>query len=333
MNRPLFAPSGYLLYLHLPLCLVLCALFVAGCATPRTASGRLPGSSGGIVDSRAGDKEVDAARVMIEAGEFSGVAPRLLLTMSKYPGTRAALEARYWLAVTYYNIQSYRDAISMFEEYLEAAPDGRYADASRNYIAQLRMEYDEKFPPGTVLDSRVAQLAEAIRANPGDVEAQMQLADALWRRGSYEDAGRIYAGVVRRDTSLRDDPVLRTRFEYMGNGDYILLTPSEIQRRQVEDRPLQIVNVNSFRSGEDLFTRQPRYYVVTGQARNLSESVLYGVQVFVTIYGFGNVVFDTSTVNIGRLNPGEARAFSVRFSNFDNIENVRRHEAVGTFQR
>jgi hypothetical protein len=61
--------------------------------------------------------------------------------------------------------------------------------------------------------------------------------------------------------------------------------------------------------------------------------VLYGVQVFVTIYGFGNVVFDTSTINIGRLNPGETRAFSVRFSNFDNIENVRRHEAVGTFQR
>ena len=313
---------------------LLAGVIVAGCATPRKASSGPYGSNQpNVVDSRQAQKELDTARAMIEAREYSGVVPRLLLTMSKYPRTQAALDARYWLGVTYYNVQSYRDAIGMFEEYLEYAPEGQYAQGSREYIAQLTTEYDEKFPSGAELDGRVSDLAAALQESPGNVDAQLELADALWRRGSYDDAGRIYAAVLRNHADRRGDPLIRSRFEYIGNGDYILLTPSEIQRRQIEDRPLQIANVNSFRSGEDLFTRQPRYYVVTGQARNLSESVLYGVQVFVTIYGFGNVVFDTSTVNIGRLNPGEARAFSVRFSNFDNIENVRRHEAVGSFQR
>ena len=43
--------------------------------------------------------------------------------------------------------------------------------------------------------------------------------------------------------------------------------------------------------------------------------------------------YDTTTVSVGRLNPGEIRAFSVRFSNFDNIENINRYECVASFQR
>lgn len=313
---------------------LLLVLVITGCATPRTmSSGPYASKSSGLVYSRQAQKEVDEARAMIEAQEYSGVVPRLLLTMTKYPGTQASVDARYWLGVTYYNVHSYRDAINMFEEYLETAPDGPHAQASQEFIAQLYTEYDQKFPSSEMLNQRVQELSAVLQASPGDVDAKLELADALWRRGSYDDAGRIYASVLRDHPAHREDPLIRSRFEYMGNGDYILLTPSEIQRRQTEAKPLQIANVNAFRSGEDLFTRRPLYYVVTGQARNLSESVLYGVQVHVTIYGFGNVVYDTSTVNIGRLNPGETRAFSVRFSNFDNIENVRRHEAVGNFQR
>jgi hypothetical protein len=113
----------------------------------------------------------------------------------------------------------------------------------------------------------------------------------------------------------------------------MIVTPSEIERRSIENRPLLITNTNYFRSGEDLITRESRFYVVSGQAHNRSDSILYGVQVHVTIYGFGNVIYDTATVNIGRLHPGEQRAFSIRFSNFDNINNVARYECIGTFDR
>ena len=93
------------------------------------------------------------------------------------------------------------------------------------------------------------------------------------------------------------------------------------------------MNTNAFQSGHDLLTREKLYYVVTGQVVNRGDSVLYGTELVVTIFGFGNVVLDTNTVSFGRMNPGEARAFSVRFSNFPNIDDIRRFEAVPTFQR
>ena len=94
-----------------------------------------------------------------------------------------------------------------------------------------------------------------------------------------------------------------------------------------------MVNTTAFKSGRDLLTRERKFYVVTGQVRNRSDSILYGVQVIVTLYGFGNVVYDTNTVNIGRMNPDEVRAFTVRFSNFPNIDDMNRHEVVPVFQR
>jgi hypothetical protein len=114
---------------------------------------------------------------------------------------------------------------------------------------------------------------------------------------------------------------------------FAVITPAEVQRRAIERQPLSIINTSAFKSGEDLITRTPLYYVVTGMAVNRSDSVLYGVQVLVTIYGFGNVVYDTNTVTLGRLNPGEMRAFSVRFFNFPSIHRIHRYEAVGTFER
>ena len=57
---------------------------------------------------------------------------------------------------------------------------------------------------------------------------------------------------------------------------------------------------------------------------------MYGVQIVVTVYGFGNMVYDTNTIHIGRMNPGEIRAFSSRFSNFDNIEEVQRYECMAS---
>jgi hypothetical protein len=61
--------------------------------------------------------------------------------------------------------------------------------------------------------------------------------------------------------------------------------------------------------------------------------VLYGVEVLITLYGQGNIVYDSRPWHVGRLNPGERRAFSVRFDQFETLENIQRFECVGSFQR
>jgi tetratricopeptide (TPR) repeat protein len=270
---------------------------------------------------------------MIEAEDYGTAIPRLLHLASKYPGSTAAQDARFWLGVAYYRIQGYRDAITMFQEYLELAPNGQYATESAEYAAKLTDEYGKRYKSPQALDSSIGELAAKVQANPSDRNLQMQLADLLWQRGDYNHAGEIYAKLVGADPNFTADPVVAARVEFLGNGTYVLLTPTEIQRRQIAEEPLVVEGPASFKSGPDLLTREPRYYVVTGRVRNRSDSVLYGVEVHVTLYGFGNVVFDTNTSNVGRMNPGEVRAFSIQFSNFPNIDDINRYEIVPAFQR
>lgn len=311
------------------------ALAAFGCAGHHAAEPSpeplLP--KGGALNSTAGQKELGEARRMIEEGNYTVVVPRLLHVITGFPNSRAAVDARYYLGLAYRDIKSYRDAIDMFNDYLRLAPDGKYAEPSKKYVSTLTEEYSRKFWTAEKLDARISVLTGLLKQQPDNLDAQWELADLLWKRGDYDAATRLYVDMIGKHPERANDPIVTGRIERQPSGQYLALTPTEILRREIQRQPIAIVNTSRFRSGKDLLTREAMYFVVTGQAVNRSDSVLYGVQVIVTIYGFGNVVYDTNTVNIGRLNPGETRAFSVRFSNFDDIENVFRYEAVGTFER
>jgi tetratricopeptide (TPR) repeat protein len=297
----------------------------AGCV----ASGNAALSAGGPSARR----DVDDARRLVQAGDAATAIPRLVHVISKYPESRPATEARYWLGVAYHRVRSYREAIELFEEYVALAPEGPHAADARDYIARLREEYDRKFLTPDEIDRRIADVDARLREAPGEPELLAQRAGLLWQRGNYEAAGQAYAALVRADPAWRDDETVRRRVDFHADGTYTVLDPATFLQRQRVANPLRIENTASFESGRDLFTQQRLFYVVTGQAYNQGDSTLYGVRVFVTIYGFGNVVYDSGAVHLGRLNPGERRAFSIRFSNFDNIENVVRYECEGSFER
>lgn len=283
--------------------------------------------------AQAAQEELVEARRFLDTGDVSGSIPILLQTIGKYPESAAAVEARYLLGRAYYELNGHRDAIDLFKDYIRLAPEGPHAAEARAYIERLTAEYHEKYLTPEALDSRIRQLTEMLAADPQSLDIQWQLAEMLWRRGNYGRAAEIYMEIVAAHPQYANDQTVRTRVELLPNGDHIVLTPSELQRREAEVQPLLVFNLAGFPAGRDLFTRTRTYYVVTGQIVNRSDSVLYGVEVLVSIYAFGNVVYDTQTVAIGRLNPGETRAFSVRLTNFEYIENINRFECVPTFQR
>ncbi len=286
-----------------------------------------------FVDFRTASKEVEEAEKMIHKGDFTVVVPRLQHVISKYPDSKPAVEARYWLGVAYYELKSSREAIDMFSEYLRLAPKGEFVAQARDYVKQLSAEYEAKYPSPEELDRRIREVSIQARLSPDNTDLQFELADLLWKRGNYDEAGRIYYALVKAHPELSADSRVVSRVELHPGGAYVVLSPAEVQRREVQDKPLVIVNTASFRSGRDLLTRERKHYVVTGQAHNRSDSVLYGVQVIVTLYGFGSMVYDTKTVSLGRMNPGERRAFSVQFSNFDTLDNILRYECEGVFER
>jgi len=276
---------------------------------------------------------VEQARKSIEAGDTTVVIPRLLHVISNAPKSGPAMDARYWLGVAYMKIDSYRDAMEMFQEYQRLAPDGPYAGKAAEHLGLLTKTYDEKYQTAEEMDAEVKALAAQVAANPNDVDVQMRFADTLWKRGDYDSAADVYYRLLKADPGLYSTAQLKDRIEQLPSGEFVVLTPSEVQRREAERQPLAVFNTASFRSGKDLLTREPLYYAVTGQVVNRGSSVLYGASVVITIYGFGSMVYDTNTIHIGRLNPGEVRAFSARFSNFDNIEEVSRFDCVATFER
>ncbi len=313
---------------------VLPMLLLTGCTTPsQSTSSSVNPRAAEVGDEYATRKSVDRARRAIEAGDHYMMIPRLQDTIARYRDTEAAKEAFYFLGIAYYHIGGYRDAIEAFDEYMRLAPDGRYAAESAEYAAKLTQEYKQKFITPEQLDLKIDELRGKLEKEPQFLADQWKLAGLLWKRGNYEQAAKLYMALVARHPEYANDATFKNRIELLPDNQYVILTPAEILHRHAEAQPLAIINEATFRAGRDLFTRVPRYYVVTGQVVNRSDSVLYGVQVIVTLYGVGGVVYDTNTVNIGRLNPKEIRAFSVRFSNFENISNISRHECVGMFQR
>lgn len=310
------------------------ALTLSACVTPRsTAPTAQPSYNSTPRSGYTANREVTEAWKMYEAENYYPIIPRLLHTISKFPQSNAAIEARFLLGLTYYRIDGYLDAIENFREYLELAPEGEYAAEAAEWANVLARAYNERFPTPDQLDEDIEQVRAALQGQPDDFALQRELADLLWRRGDYDEAGAIYAALVQRNPAFAQDADVAQRVDFPPQGQYTVLTPAETQRRADEANPLGIIHVNGFSSGRDLITQVPRFYVVSGQAINRSESILYNVQVNVTLYGFGNIVYDTRTAAIGRLNPGEMRAFSVRFSDFESINQVDHYEAVGSFER
>jgi len=305
---------------------VVTALTMAGCLT-------VSGPSSGVFTQHSTAREVAEARRLIEAGEPDAAIPRLVQITSVRQESDTSLDARFWLGVAYAGVNSYRDAIDVFQEYLRLAPQGEHAAQSAEYLARLKKEYNERFLSPEQLDNQIRTLSGRLKQTPGDFGIQWELADLLWQRGDYELAGELYVAIVKDHPEYAQDVTVVKRIELMPSGRYVVLSPTELERREVKKRPLTIFNVSSFRSGSDRFTRARKYYVVTGQVMNRGDSVLYQVQVIVTIYGFGNTVYDSKAVNLGRLNPGEVRAFSVQFRHFDSIDNIHRYECVGRFQQ
>lgn len=291
-------------------------------------------SNSATVSNAAARQALADAMVMIRAGEHSMAIPRLTSITSRYPTSDAAIDAWYFLGLTYYKIDGLYNAEKYFSKYLTLRPEGKYAALSREYVAGITEALQHQDADLTALAERVAKF-EGV-TEPEELAAHLELADGYWNNSEYEKAAAVYVRLLEVWPSLKDDVIIRRRIEAGPDGKWVVLTPEEVNRRYSESEPLSIFNTASWRSGRyrpDQLDYTNAYYNVSGQAVNRSTGTLHDVRVTTTIYNFRGQVFDVQSVQLGALRPGETRAFSVRFTNFDTIENVHRYECVGTYQR
>jgi tetratricopeptide (TPR) repeat protein len=308
-------------------------LLLPGCQMPgtrliRDGSGPFA-SNNATMFSVAAEQELAEAKRMLRASEHSRVIPKLTGITTQYAGTDAGIEAWYVLGLTYYKIDGLQDAGHCFRTYLELAPQGEYAALCRAYIAGMESAVEQRGAERAALEARVAKF-DSVDA-PEELAASLELADTYWRENEFEKSAAVYTRVLRTWPTLKDDAIIAQRMELGPDGHYKALTPVEAERRQSAAEPMTAFNVQTFRSGRyrtDQYGYQDEYYNVTGQVVNRGEVPLFDTGLNVTIFGLAGQVYDTLTVQFGQLRPGEVRAFSVRFNNFDNIANVHRYECT-----
>ena len=303
---------------------------LTGCATTSSAAQRSGASPAMQQQAR---NELDSAWSLYKNHEFHRAIPNLLHLLSRYNDTSASIESRYLLGLCYYEVEGYKDAIELFQDYLQRAPQGKYAAESQHHIEKISIDYESRFPTDARLKTEIKRLENELAATPQSVTLKIKLANQYWKLGSYAQAGDLYAEIVKADPAFGRDQTFNERIELRSDGSYTLITPDEQSKRAIEKAPLVITNTNSFRSGRELLSPRRKYYVVSGQVVNRSDETMYGVQVFTTIYGFGNIVFDTNDYNVGRMYAGETRAFSFRFQNFRNIDDIAHFDCKVTYQR
>ncbi len=328
--------TGYHLFRAAGACCL--ALICAGCATAPSNSTRAVGANpiqdNPVLNTGAANTELAVAQRMVRAGEYSLAIPRLMQVLSKNSSTQPGIEARYFLGLTYYKIGGYRDAHNYFSDYLAKAPDGQYAAMSRDYVAKLE---DQAARAKAEKEAVQVKIAEARQQPPDSFPEQLELADLYWKNGQYAEAGEVYRQILQQWPQLVSDATIRNRMEREPDGSFTVLTPAEVERRFAEQNPVVVYNTRSFRSGRfgswTNSSLKDTTYNVTGEVVNRGQEALSNVQVIITIYGFGNMIYDTQTFAVGRMQPGEKRPFSARFTNFDTIDNVERYECLGTFQR
>jgi hypothetical protein len=255
--------------------------------------------------------------------------PRLQIAASQPENTAVRQEARFLLGMSYYHIDGFKDAIQMLSNYLKDAPNGAHVEDTRIHLADLQAKYDELYPSKATLEKRIQALEKEAPLSSAD---QFLMADLVWKTGRYEQAGMLYQKLVQDSSDYKYKSPLSERIEWKPDGTFTLLTPGEISRRDVAQNPIHITNTSSFRSGRDRRTGVHRFFVVTGQAINRSPQVQDGVVVDINVYGFGTQIYDTRRHSIGRMHPGETRTFSIRFSNFESLNNIDRFECKVAFQ-
>ena len=277
-------------------------------------------------------KELTQAKSMYEDGQYYEVVFKLQQLINKDPRSSQAIEARYFLGMTYTKLESHLDAIDLFNTYLRLAPNGTYTEEARSHIQTLAKIHEDLFPSTLKIKQDIAEARKALVDEPDSAKLNAHLADLLWKQGNYEESGRLYYALAQNHPNFKRDITLNNRIEFGTGQSYVILTPDEIRRREIERNPLNIYNTTSFRTGRDRITRTFRNYVVTGQVINRSNKTLNAVEVHSTVYGFGHTVFDTGVFRIGTLRPGDVRAFSLRFRNFENLGNIDSYECFTTYQ-
>jgi len=318
------------LVIFISLFILLASSFIGCESTPPSHASRLTPTP--TKELRA-QKDLRSAWELYEDDAYHQVIPNVEHILRRYPSTRASIESNYLLALAYFKIEGYPDSVAYLVEYLNQVPEGKFSVESRELIKRIAIAYERQYPSEERVEKHLKSVEALLETNP-TYDLQLQEADLNWQLKHYAKAGDLYIKLLDKNSELAKDVLFNRRIQMHDDSTYTVLTPEILSKRNISNNPIIVRNTHSFRLGGGYRYQHPKkFYVVTGEVTNRSDSTVGGIELFTTIYGFGHIIYDTTQYKIGRLKPGESRSFSFRFQNFDNIDAVSYHESKVRYQR
>ncbi|MCJ7795771.1 MAG: FxLYD domain-containing protein, partial [Thermoleophilia bacterium] len=236
------------------------------------------------------------------------------------------------------DIRSLHDARMTYMEYLDAYPEGHYAKDARDNLlaidfAQAERQRMVEIRQGKVA-KRIEEIQEAIKKDPentnlyGNADLHLQLGNALWNLGSYDEACKAYLKSCQIDPTFKENDLVKRRVVFDEKGLAIALTPNRRQAIAREMYPLVVFDTYDYtsRMTRSLYNAGQAYFNVTGFVRNQSAREIKGVVVEVRFYDPGRKLLDSVNVHVGNMRPGTVRPFRARATSFDNLYNISRYE-------
>lgn len=144
----------------------------------------------------------NAARVKGLKQDNEGMVADFKELLEKYPHTRAAAEARYWIGTGYFRLQKFQEALEPLREARKLNPETYYADSTLQIIESLVQLKD--------VDALIPEVDTYLKGDrPQKIRRQvlLWLAFTLFQdRKDYRAASRYFRALATPDTPSNTEP-------------------------------------------------------------------------------------------------------------------------------
>lgn len=141
-----------------------------------------------------------AATTRVNTSKYQKAIEKASVVLEKHPNSKYYDDALYMIGVSYYWIKDYLKSQRKFRELLANFEDSEYATMSKLYLAQCKLQLDERPEAITIFQS----LLETVDDEDIKVEATFAIADFYFEQTEY-DTSQIYYQILLDSLSASED--------------------------------------------------------------------------------------------------------------------------------
>lgn len=272
--------------------------------------------------------QLEQADLAFENRDYALAATLYESLRDRYPSSEQRQTMMIRQGQALYRLPSYRDAQSVFQNYLVEYPQGIHADDARRNLEKIAIFVSSGTPAEQEAIEAARQDLEQLNAlretHPHDPSVAFALGNLYYELGDYEQAVRLYFEAQTLDAAYKEKRLIKERMMIDSAGNPKPVARADIAQQELDRNPLVVFDSHLYHSGDAQSYRSAVKIQLnlTGKVRNQGSRVLHNVEIDVRFYNAQHQVLDVNRVHIGTLVPKEVRAFRAQTTTYDDLFNI-----------